>query len=185
MPSSTLLTTPRGTSPAVTGTRIPLLELPHKVRIRLISQNLRNEFRARPQIPALAKHLRTLNINLPPPRLDQPADARPVHLLFETGPSNSTGTHRAAFGIRVQSEIAPCGRGFGCGEFVRTVGVGEDGGAVADCYHFTVEGWVAGCGVLVYAGADQFAEAVVAGGVVDDGCAEGCERARGSGSGEG
>jgi hypothetical protein len=47
-----------------------------------------------------------------------------------------------------------------------------------------VEGRVAGYGVLVYAGTDQFAK-VVACGVVDDGGAEGCEGAGGAGGLEG
>jgi hypothetical protein len=48
-------------------TRNPLLKLPQKVRIRLLGQTPRNELRARPQIPALPKHLLTRNINLAHP----------------------------------------------------------------------------------------------------------------------
>jgi len=63
---------------------------------------------------------------------------------------------------------------------VRSIGIGEDVGAIADGDHLAVQSRVAGHGVLVHAGADQLAEAAV-GGVVDDGGAEGCEGTGGAG----
>ena len=156
------------------------LELPQEIRIRLVRQHLRNKFRTGPQIPTLLKHLRALDIDLAPARLNQPANARAVHILLEARPSYRASTHRATLSVRVQGEIFPCRRSFRRGELVRPIGIGEDVGAVTDGDHFAVQGRVARYGVLVHAGADQFAEATV-GGVVDDGGAEGCEGTGGAG----
>jgi hypothetical protein len=98
---SPLLTTPRFSSHTVTRTRLPLLELPQKVWIRLVRQHLSNKLRARPQIPALAEYLLARNIDLAPSRLDQSTNTSSVHILLETSPSDRTGAHGTAFGVRV------------------------------------------------------------------------------------
>lgn len=176
---STLLTSSRTTSAAVIRARIVGLKLPLEIRIRLVGKHFRNKLGARPQIPTLPEHFRALDVNLAPSRLDEPVDARSVDVFLEASPSDRAGAHWTAFRVCVEGEIGPGSGGFGWRKGVRAIWIGEHGGAVVDGDHLAVQSWVADLRILVYASADQLAEAI-ARGMVDNGCAECCEWTRGA-----
>jgi hypothetical protein len=128
---SVLFATTRIAPTAAARARVVCLELPQEVRIRLVGQYLRDKLGAGPQIPALLEHLRALNIDLTPSRLDQPGNARTIHVLLKSSPPDGASTHGTTLRVRIQRKIFPSGDCFGRRELVCTVGIGENVGAIA------------------------------------------------------